>query len=228
VKLKQNSYDLVVVAHPDDETIFFSGLILKSQKKPWFVICVTDGGADGAALRRRTEFKKALTALKCQGEQWEFKDIFENRLPVEDLVQKLKSLPTPSRVFTHGILGDYGHPHHQDVSYATHLAFAQTKTPVFSIATNCQPDLVIQLPESHYKTKTRIFSKIYFSETERFVQILPAHSTEAFAKLRLKEVESLYQYFANSQELRTQDLYHYRWLLPYFPALRSALARRPF
>ena len=61
-------YNLLGVAHPDDETIFFGGLLQVYRRRPWKVVCVTDGAPrrlpDAAALaeRRHEELCAALDA----------------------------------------------------------------------------------------------------------------------------------------------------------------------
>jgi len=46
---------LLVVAHPDDETIFFGGTMYSLKKRGWKVIVVTDGNADGMGSTRRNQ-----------------------------------------------------------------------------------------------------------------------------------------------------------------------------
>ena len=51
---------LVVTAHPDDETIFFGGLLQKKRNKlPWHVVCAT---SDGDPARKK-QFTKACALL---------------------------------------------------------------------------------------------------------------------------------------------------------------------
>ena len=90
--MSKKKYALLVVAHPDDESIFFSGLLLNERKLPWKVICVTDGNADLAGSKRADQFKVACQLLKVKSEQWNFPDKFEARLNTEKLMKKLTEL----------------------------------------------------------------------------------------------------------------------------------------
>ncbi len=213
-----SNFNLLVIAHPDDETIFFSGLL--QTLKPWHVICVTDGNADGQGHKRTKQFEKALNLQKVSSfEQWDFLDIYHKRLSIPKLVERLKGY-RPQSVFTHGIVGEYGHPHHQDVSMAVHKTFKD----VSSVAYNCYPDLTLKLTQKQFELKAKILSKIYFSETERFANFLPATSIESFAKLSFKEVESIYLHFTKKKPLKNLD--KYEWFKPYLA--KKTISKRPF
>jgi LmbE family N-acetylglucosaminyl deacetylase len=214
---KLNSkYNLVVTSHADDETIFFGALILSRRQIPWKIVCVTDGNADGQGLLRKKQFEKACQLLKVKHYEWlGMPDIYEKRLNTDQLIQHLKSLPPPQEIFTHGILGEYGHPHHQDVSFAVHKAFSRHPR-LFSVAWNCFPDLLIKINALDYKKKAHILADVYGSETRRFFNLLPATAVEAFVKLKLPEVETLYHFFREGRPLQVSQMKHFKWLLTHF------------
>ena len=202
------NYKLIVIAHPDDETLFFSGLI-QSSSGPWKVICVTDGNADKNGLSRSLDFKKACEHHKIHSfEQWDFPDIYENRLELKKLMHKLQELEPPTEVYTHGILGEYGHPHHQDVSYCVHEVFA-SKCDVWSVAYNLFPEKIIQLDKQQYEHKMFALTEIYKSETIRFLNLLPVTFVEGFIKVSKEEVEHLYESLVagNHSDVKKLDIY---------------------
>lgn len=208
----KSPYNLVIIAHPDDESLFFAGLIMQLKEHPWKIICVTDGNADGHENKRRNDFELACKKLGAQSfEHWDFPDIFEKRLDLKKLEEKFAKLPLPNKVFTHGITGEYGHPHHQDVSYATHNYFCN-RTEVFSTAYNCYPDLTINLTHKEYKIKTEILTSIYASEVNRFAHLIPGTSTESFAMVSSEEVSAIYGLLVQGEELEPEVLIKYRWL----------------
>lgn len=190
---KHQDYNLIVVAHPDDETLFFAGIIQARRSRHWHVICVTDGNGDGRGEVRTKEFQAACLRLKVKScEQWDFKDQFQTRLNVEDIERRLRSLPIlPKEIYTHNSLGEYGHPHHQDVSIAVHRAF-RTKS-VWSTAYNCLPKVQIDLSEKQFQTKQSILLEIYKQESIRFQHLLPCQSTEGFTKIQIAHAENLYR-----------------------------------
>lgn len=220
-------YNLVVVAHPDDETIFFGGLVQTYKRRPWKVICVTDGNADGAGAKRRKDFLNACKKLGvAAAEMWDFPDRYDERIHVDNLAGRLKQ-ENAGEVFTHGILGEYGHPHHQDVCLAVHKAFSSSHK-VWSVAYNCFADKVIKIPRKAYQKKCEVLSQVYYSETHRFARWLPAYNHEGFVKLGLKEVEALHSFFEQGVKPSPSVLKVYGWFVPYLEEFRTQVTSRPF
>lgn len=227
---KTVNYNLLVVAHPDDESIFFAGLLLKKSKIPWKIICMTDANADGHGIARLNQFRRAAKLLKAKKiECWKYPDIYEQRLPVEEISQRLLQ-KTPGEkilnVYTHGIIGEYGHPHHQDVSAAVFMAFPESR--IRSVAYNCFPEEVVPLTAKDYALKTKVLSKIYHDEIRRFSNFLPATSSEGFARVTKKEVLALYRFFTKGAIPNLKDLKVYRWYWPYLLAQKKKALPRPF
>lgn len=219
-------HNLIVVAHPDDETIFFGGLVQTYRRRPWKIICVTDGNADGVGQQRRMDFMTACKKLGAQvGEMWDFPDLYDSRVDVDRLMKRLAD-ENAAEVFTHGILGEYGHPHHQDVCLAVHRAFSDHT--VWSVAYNCFAEKVIKIPRKAYQKKCEVLSEVYFSETNRFARWLPAYNHEGYVKLGLKEVEALYSYFRDGVKPSHGTLKVYDWFTPYLEEFRTQVTSRPF
>ncbi len=224
-KLKSN---LIVVAHPDDESIFFGGLVQRERKSPWHLVCVTDGNADGRGQDRNRDFRKAAKTLKIKrAEHWDFPDHYNERLDLDRLIANLKKLEKPKTVFTHSILGDYGHPHHQDVCLAVHRAF-DGQVPIWSIAYNCWPKKSLQLTAKEFKTKTHILTDVYQSETRRFIHLLPATSSEGFVQVGLAEVEHLYRVLRHKEPIEPKKLKVYSWLAHSLGDTAYGVLERPF
>lgn len=219
---------LLVVAHPDDETIFFGGLIQSLKDLPWHVICVTDGNADGRGKERAREFEQATKLLGVKSSEiWTYPDKFPDRLPVDEIAQKLldKKLPI-KEIYTHGPMGEYGHPHHQDVCLAVHRAYPKKK--IFSPASNSLAEKIIKLTPKQYEKKTKAFIEIYKQETISFLNILPNMGVESFVRYTPQEVDALVSYLRKEKELNSNQLKHLRWLSSYFPEIRQKLETRLF
>jgi LmbE family N-acetylglucosaminyl deacetylase len=228
VSKKKTKYDLLVVAHPDDEAIFFAGVLLTERKRPWKVICVTDGDADARGNERGDEFKRALKILGIKNfEQWTFPDRFETRLAVGELMDRLRDFPKPERIFTHGPIGEYGHPHHQDVSYAVHMAFPENKN-IFSPAYNCAADFSVALSKAEFAKRGKILAEIYVKELSRFSHLLPARNFEGYAKISIKEVRALYEFFTDEAPLDKKALKKYAWFLPFLDDYKKRAKTRMF
>ena len=225
--MKAKAYRLLVVAHPDDETIFFSGVLQTKRDLPWHLICLTDGNADGRGKERHRELLAASKLLGVKNvEHWNYPDIYPNRLPVDEIAARLRALPAPKEVFSHGPLGEYGHPHHQDACLSTHRAFGKLK--IYSPAWNCQADFAVQLTPAQFRKKTFAFAEIYGKETARFVNILPNMPVEGYRRFRLGEVEALAGFLRRERSLSPKKLHDTGWAAKMLPELRDKLETRLF
>lgn len=108
---------LVVVAHPDDETIWMGGTILKNREE-WdlTIVCLCRGGD----VDRSPKFKKVceMFGAKCfisdldDAEDGDYKKISER-----EIIERIKKFADKDYdiVFTHGVNGEYGHVRHIEV-----------------------------------------------------------------------------------------------------------------
>jgi LmbE family N-acetylglucosaminyl deacetylase len=196
---------LVIVAHPDDETIFFSGLIQKWRHVEWTIICVTDGNGHGRKKERAFEFASACQELNVKHfYMLGYRDDPKVRIPVADLIASLKEFTGFNFVFTHGMLGEYSHPHHQDVAYATHQVF-QKKTKVYGIAYNQFPELLIPLSSRHYTKKMNILKNIYLKETVKILHQIPATWVEGFVRTSPTRANKIYSHITGRKKLKKTD-----------------------
>lgn len=222
--LSNGNYKLICVAHPDDETLFFGGLIQqrRDNNQPWLIVCVTFDGKP----ERKTHLSKAAKSLQVEHlEHWDFPDKYDQRLPLEKVSERLRDLPTPAEVFTHNMTGEYGHPHHQDVCMAVHQAFPDHPN-VFSVAYNSFPEIEVRLTQAQFNLKAEILTNIYPTETRRFLNLLPVTFTEGFHRNDARELKAVYDFLAYGKELDVNELKAYHGLVQYLPQLRDL--PRPF
>lgn len=199
---------LVVTAHPDDETLFFSSVLDQDTK----VICVTDGNADGRGNERKIEFSQALASYDVQDfEMWDFQDIYEQRLGIKELVFRLQKY-SASQIYTHSPIGEYGHPHHQDVCRAVYEVFDEKDIWVPSF--NAYPSLNNELSPSAYAKKMDLLTNIYNKETSRFINLISVTSTESFLQMAQEEVVSIYNYLTGVSD--NVDLTSYKIAIDVF------------
>ncbi len=221
---------LVCIAHPDDETLFFGGLI-SAHKYDWTIVLATDANADGLGDERMKRFQKSCKLLGIKKIIYlGYPDIFNQRLDTTKLANDLREIASKEKfnvVFTHGILGEYGHHHHQDVCYAVYQSFSP-KTKVYSAAYNTFPELKVVLSKKLFDLKTKILWKIYSEETKALLHFLPATSAEGFVRLSLKEVNEVYAVVNGQKELEKKNLKVYSWLNEYIQAKNYELKARPF
>jgi LmbE family N-acetylglucosaminyl deacetylase len=96
---------LMVVAHPDDETLWGGGLILRYPGH-WTVIACSTPMADPV---RAAKFLEATRRLGATGIVSPFMETFSSILPFD------YDLSGYDVIVTHGAAGEYGHPHHVQV-----------------------------------------------------------------------------------------------------------------
>ena len=224
----KSGYNLIVAAHPDDETLFFSSLLLDASINK-LVVCVTDGNADGHGELRAQQFADTMKYFGIKDYFFgELPDLYDQRLSYEDLAAIFDKLPEPSRVYTHGPIGEYMHPHHQDVSFAV-SQYYQDRCPSFGVSYNCYPDDIRQLSREDYQKKARIISEIYGSETNRFLNLIPCSAVEGFTALDPKEVAEIYKLLTGKvNKLNPQLLTKYFWLKDFLEYRATLPGKRLF
>lgn len=99
----------VVVAHPDDETLWAGGLIA-SYPGDWTIICCSIPRLDPL---RAWKFFDACKALAAKGRLMPFEENDPTNHAGNLQFIKLKEFDV---VVTHGPDGEYGHRHHKDVN----------------------------------------------------------------------------------------------------------------
>ncbi|QNK47559.1 PIG-L family deacetylase [Brevibacterium sp. PAMC23299] len=108
---------LMVVAHPDDESIFGGATLLR--EKGWKVICLTNGENE----TRSNEFSQAMNMIGASFEIWDYPDELEGTFDADQLKTDLKKvfrMNRIKRIVTHNLNGEYGHSQHKSLSRILH------------------------------------------------------------------------------------------------------------
>lgn len=109
---------LMIVAHPDDETIF-GGAELAQHGLDYKVICLTNNSNP----TRKKEFNKVMEFFKVRSwEMWDWKDSLDSfdSLNVKNLERIVNSRQW-DKIVTHNPIGEYGHPQHKIIFEAVKL-----------------------------------------------------------------------------------------------------------
>lgn len=108
---------LMIVAHPDDESIFGGAALLR--EKGWKVICLTNANNE----IRSDEFHKAMRRVGASCEIWDYPDIYGGSFDSKQLRKDLSKVITKHqfrRIVTHNLQGEYGHSQHKSLSKILH------------------------------------------------------------------------------------------------------------
>ncbi|MHC4538644.1 MAG: PIG-L family deacetylase [Planctomycetota bacterium] len=188
----------VIVAHPDDETLWAGGTILMHPESEWTIVTLCRGND----VDRAPRFFKALEQFGADGAMGELDDGPEQRALAPETVAETVLALLPKRkydvIFTHSTAGEYTrHLRHQETAHAV-LSLWNTNRLFSSEVRNfayedgqqtylpravARADVVVDLPEQVWRDKYDIITRIYGFSTDSF----EARSTprkEAFWRFR--------------------------------------------
>lgn len=129
-KLDLSKYDkLMIVAHPDDESLWGGSHLLEGG---WFVVCITNGTND----IRKKEFMDVMEYSKCTGLILDYPDKVNGvrddwshvKKGISKDINKIISSNHWKKIVTHNPDGEYGHQHHILTSAIVTKQCTQLKT----------------------------------------------------------------------------------------------------
>lgn len=190
---------LIIVAHPDDETIWMGGTILSHPDKKWTIVSLCRSSDSD----RKPKFLKVCKHLNAEPVISNLEDKDLNPIPIEEIMEKIKSLILEKEydfIYTHGENGEYGHIRHKETHQAVKILIANKelkckKFITFSYANSEQtvpnnPRLRIPLPnknadeytqlsKDNFKKKLMLIKDIYGFGGDSF-EVLSSSNFEAF------------------------------------------------
>lgn len=174
---------LVIVAHPDDETLWAGGTLLMHPDSCWTVVALTHK----SDLDRASRFHKAMEAYKALGILGDLDDGPGQKplrtIEVEDTIMDLLPAHRYDLVLTHSLWGEYTrHRRHEEVAKAV-LALRESERVwtgdlwMFAYedgggkylprpAANC--DTTIRLPQDIWRRKYEILTDVYGYSPDSF------------------------------------------------------------
>ncbi|MBO0329713.1 PIG-L deacetylase family protein [[Muricauda] lutisoli] len=183
IKTKEKKNILVIVAHPDDETLWCGGTLLMYPEHHWFIACLCRKNDPD----RGPKFKKVLAIYKAEGRMGNLDDSAEQRPLSKKVVKKAieKLLPKQNfhLVLTHSPTGEYTrHLRHEEIGRAVIELWSEQKISTDELWTFAFEDgykkyypqaiktanIHQTLPKSIWKEKYRIITEVYEFEKTGF------------------------------------------------------------
>lgn len=204
---------ILVIAHPDDESMFFAPTLL-ALERVW-VISLSNGNYDGLGRIREKELKQACDILGVEQVFClnAFEDNPHNRWDTRDIAQVLEKTLTESceqqdiRILTFDQGGVSGHANHVDtyrgVQYWLSSSSTRTNTMGWKLETISNP-LLKYLPPVWLLLYKRESSLEYTCHTPWLVwKAMAAHSSQFVWYRRLSVVFSHYTYHNQWHEIKS-------------------------
>jgi LmbE family N-acetylglucosaminyl deacetylase len=176
-ELKPGLRGLVIVAHPDDETIWLSGTVMLNPKIDWTILCLCRASDPD----RAPKYFRILKALGAKGSIEDLDDL--DRWPFQKHVQECKRQIKKHTtglefdfVITHGTNGEYGHRDHKSVHEAVYdlcqrgilktsalllLNYKKPNKKIPLLIPRTGSDMLIELPKKIYERKKQLMHEIY-------------------------------------------------------------------
>jgi len=182
---------LIIVAHPDDETIWMGGTILINKNK-WNTTIISLCRRDDED--RAPKFKKICKILNAKGFMSDLDDEKLNALSLNEITKRINQLSPRKNydyIFTHGENGEYGHIRHKEVHNSVdkmikNKQLSCNKLFFFSYANKnkiCRADensdKLIRLKDEVLTEKKYLIHKVYGFDKESFEE-KSSRNLEAF------------------------------------------------
>ncbi len=156
----------VIVAHPDDETLWAGGTILENPSNDWFIVCLSRAGDPDRSRR----FYDALKVMKVKGIMGDMEDGPDQEpLDIKKLEAEILHLLPPVQyelIITHDVSGEYTrHKRHEEVNKAVMTLWHENK-----ISTNEVWTFAYEDNNAKYFPKAIDYAPIFETLTESIWQ----------------------------------------------------------
>ena len=181
---------LVIVAHPDDETIWMGGSLLKNKGK-WNTTIISLCRKDD--LDRAPKFKKVCSYYNAKCYISDLEDEKMNDIDPIEIIERVKEFLQNKEfdyLFTHGKNGEYGHKRHLDVHKAiTIMVNKEELKPkkVFFFSYKPRGEFTYPIRESD---KLIYLDNTTFKEKKQLIQDVYGFSKGGFEEVCCRNIEA--------------------------------------
>jgi LmbE family N-acetylglucosaminyl deacetylase len=193
---------LVIVAHPDDETVWMGGTILKNRGWDWTILslCRADD------RDRKPKFDRVCKIYRAFGSIHNVDDKILQPMAIPiitNLIKKSLAQKKYDLIFTHGENGEYGHIRHIETHNAVkemiknrelvakkvyffnykkgdNVPYPQLKVPE-PIESS---DFISNLGDKELELKKRIIREVYGYPNEKGFELMSCNKMESFSLMR--------------------------------------------
>lgn len=176
MQAKKKKKAALIVAHPDDETLWAGGLLLNNPHWDCFIVCLCRKDDPD----RAPKFHKALEELNCKGIMGGLDDgpgqIPQDKAEIESLILQLLPKTDYDLIITHSPLGEYTrHLRHEEIGitvlglwHESKIAAAELR--LFAYEDHCKEyypkavssaDFYFELSNALWQKKYEIITRIY-------------------------------------------------------------------
>jgi hypothetical protein len=181
---------LVVVAHPDDETIWMGGTLLENKNK-WDTTIISLCRKDDPD--RAPKFKKACEILKVKYFISDLEDETLEELQLQEIIKRVRQFIKDKNydyIFTHGENGEYGHKRHIDANRAIKEMLKKNLLSCKSFFTFSYVEKGKLCTANENADKFKYVSDIFLKEKKFLIQKVYGFEKGGFEELSCRKIES--------------------------------------